>query len=67
MRWLLAPMCWRAAQYNRAGAVAENNNRSAIRRIAGARQHIGANNQRIIYRAVLHILIIASIRKTRSI
>ena len=45
------------AQYNRAGAVAENNNRSAIRRIAGARQHIGANNQRIIYRAVLHILI----------
>lgn len=36
------------AGFTYALSVAENNNRSAIRRIAGARQHIGANNQRII-------------------
>ena len=48
---------FRSAQHNGASAIAKNNDGSAIGRIAGARQHVSANHQSVINRAVFHVLI----------
>ena len=44
-------------QHHGTCAVAENDNGSAIGRIAGTRQNISADHQRVIDRAVFHVLI----------